>query len=477
MDKSPTQMLANFAADTTFSNLPKDAVHATKRLILDTVGCAIGGYGTEIGKKCIKLKRDLGGTPESTILVVGDRTSCTSASFVNAQLANALDADEIFINSAHFANCVVMPALAVAERVKATGRDLLLSVAVGFDVAARIGLSLDVYELTEDGHFYLSEFAGMSWATFAAAIAAGKLLGLDGDRLAHAIGIAGYSSPIPTVTRQGVYSRHRPMVKYAFYGVMAEAGVSAALLAQMGFTGDQRFLDGERGFWKLVGSKKCDWDAMTGELGKIWYISQTSYKPYPACRYINTSLDLFLKIMRDHRLSPEEVESVTVRFHGAGASYVHADELVMPDNEVDAQFSVPYLVAVAALGDKPGPSWQSPAKWKDPRVMEFARKVKVEVEPTAFEVIKAQLQKERRFKRTPASADVIARGQKFSAREDYPKGDPWTDESRMTDEELKEKFRNMSYQFLCKAHIEKAIDLIYNLEQVDSTSKLVSCLI
>ena len=477
MDKNYTETLADFATKVSFDDLPHEVCHATKRLILDTVGCAIGGYSTDIGKIVIDLKRELGGKPESTILVTGDKTSCTSAAFVNAELANALDADETFRWMSHHANCVVLPALAVAERVSASGRELITSVAVGFEVATRIGLALRSMYTIEgaEGKVHFSPVAGLSWAIFGSVIAAGKLLKLDKTKMAHGMGIAGYTAPISVAGKWSPLPSPKPMTKYAPYGSIAESGVTAALLAEKGFTGDCTVLDGDRGFWRMTGVNSCDWKTLTKHLGQSWAVTETSYKPYPCCRHIHIPLDLFYKIVKEHQLHPEEIDRVNVRVF-SGAIRQRMGEMVLVNNEVDAQFSIPYIFGVAALGLRPSPEWHSPGMRSDARVIQFAQKVNVEVDSSADEAMVQQLKRGAPIIRLPASVEVIAKGKTYRARAEYAKGDPSPAEFAMTDEELSEKFRNFSYRLLPSSHIEEAIDAILNLDSLDCIAQVMACL-
>ncbi len=475
MDKSYTQKMADFAADTVFEDLPEDAVYSAKRLILDTIGCAVGGYSSNMGKMVAEVKRGLGGKPESTIMGFRERTSCTSAAYVNAELAHALDADDTSLKG-HHANSVVMPALAVAEREGASGRQLITAVALGFDVAIRVAYSMSSSvrsSVKEPGRIEFAATAGFSWVVFGPAVSAGHLLHLDPDKMAHALGIAGYSASLPCAGKWGSPAP-RPMTKYAFYGPIAEAGVTAALLAEKGFEGDQTVLDGERGFWRMAGASSCNWDALTAGLGQRWFVKETSYKPYPCCRYIHGPLDMFFKIMRDNGLKPEELDEVSVGMLSIAKRQQFDDVTVL--NEIDAQFSIPYLFGVAALGIDPGPEWQNYVRWRDPRVLSFAEKVRVYVDPSADALYADQVKSGGERKKMHSAIEVRAKGKSFKAECDYARGDPWQPEYVMSDDDLKEKFRNLSYRILRPDNIEKAIETIYNLERVKDVGDLVACL-
>lgn len=473
MDKNYTQTIADFAAKTCFDDLPEDAVHAAKRLILDTVGCAIGGYSSNSGKIVAEVKKELGGRPESTIMGSGEKTSCTSAAYINAEMGNLMDADDTSLKG-HHATAAVMPALAVAERVGASGKELITAVTLGFDMALRVAYSMDAptrASPTDSKKIEFAPTAGFSWTVFGAAISAGSLLHLDGDQMSNTMGLAGYTTSLPIIGKWAPSLPPRPMTKYAFYGPISEGGVTAALLAQRGFKGDQTVLDGDRGFWKMAGATGCKWDALLEKLGTRWLIRETALKPYPCCRWIHGPLDMFYKIVGDNRLNPGDIEAVSVGLH-SNATYSHFGNATVL-NEIDAQFSIPYIFAIASLGIDPGPEWQTPARWQDPRVQAFSRKVTLYVDPEADAVYAGQVKDGGERKMMHSKIEVRAKGKIHRAQTNYAKGDPWDPDSVMTEQELKRKFRNFSYRSLRPDNIEKALEKFYDLENVEHIESLV----
>ena len=177
-----TRTLAQFAVEARTGDLSPGAVAATKRVALDTLGCAVGGRGVGSSEILTRVRISSGGIGEATVLVGGERLPLAAAAFLNAHYANALDAEETIRHSGHLAACAVPPALAAAEALSSTGGELLGAIAVGFDVAARIGLSLRHIDLLDDGTVEIAPVAGLSWAAFASTVAAGRLLGLDRAR-------------------------------------------------------------------------------------------------------------------------------------------------------------------------------------------------------------------------------------------------------------------------------------------------------
>jgi len=466
-----TACLAGFIRDTRFGDLPPEVVHDTRRIICDSIACAVGGTSLDAGKIVVEMAKALGGPPESSIMANGGKVSPASAAFANCYLGNVLDADETLLNSSHHAVCAVFPALAFAESLGLDGKELITAVAVGYDIGARIGLSFVGARVTDSGsiEFGRRHRAGHGWITFAAMAAAGKALNLDGRQLANAFGIAGFSSPIASNQRWGQLVAGKNMGKYAPYSFMGFNGVVAAQMAQKGFTADPAFLDGDLGYWKLMGAQEYEWQILLGDLGKKWWIPETSIKPFASGRFSHHSLSLFRNILRDQNLRAEEIENVVVKTFSRAASPWFSG-VSEPQTQIDMQFSIPLALAAAAYGLELTPDWQSQERLKDRRLSEFARRVRVETDPSAYKVMAEEIKKERRFRRIPTEVAVSARGRVYRARSDYAWGDPWTKETRMTDEQLKDKFRGFCSRLLRSDKIEGALEALYGLEKVKNVA-------
>ncbi len=217
-----TAKLAGWVSGTRFADLPPEAVHATKRLICDSIACALGARSLDSGNIVIELAGESGGGA-STVLGSSGRVAAATAAFANGYLGNALDADETLYNRGHHAVATVFPALALAEQAGADGRALITAVALGYDVAARVGNSLTFSTVPAGGSGPTSN-ASLGWISFASVTAAGRMLGLDPDQLAHAMGIAGWTSPLPCGLRWQQITSPKPMLKYTPYGFMQPAG-------------------------------------------------------------------------------------------------------------------------------------------------------------------------------------------------------------------------------------------------------------
>ncbi|MCG2621307.1 MmgE/PrpD family protein [Arthrobacter sp. I2-34] len=471
---SYTQTLARFAAATRFEDLPDAARRAGKLLIKDTLACAVAGHEVPSSTLINRVVGSYGGTPEATVLVTGQKLPAALAAHINSHLSNAIDADDTIHYKAHVAAGVVAPALAVAEREGSSSQDLLAAVILGYDVAGRIAMSLRSLVVNEQGELQFAQVSGYSSVVFGATVAAGRLLGLDPDQMRHAFGIAAASAPLPSSSQFG-RELPRPMTKYALYGALGEAGVTAALLAREGFTAEQSVLDGDRGFWRVVGSVDCNWEALTGRLGERWLVEEVTYKPYPACRFLNAAIDMFRDLRRRHNLDIEDIEGIEVGLHGAALSK-HMDNPVV-ETAVDAFFSLPYLLSAAAFCGEPGPNWHTEEARSNEAMKAFARKVKVGLEPRAAAAASEDLAKYGHNVRMPSSVSITAGGAVYSDSRNFAYGDPYSEDTRFTDADADRKFRTFCSGVLSGTRIDAALELLDALDSGVSVADLASQLV
>jgi 2-methylcitrate dehydratase PrpD len=434
---SLTQTLADFTVGTRFDDLPDSVVHETQRLLLDTIGCALGAVDTPSGKIALDYVSTIGGAPHASVIGSTQRSSATAAAYANARLANVLDADDTFPTSTHFGNATVFSALALAEMDKRSGRDLLCAIAVGFDVGARIGSWMGAPMQIENGKVIgWNELGGpAATITWAAIGASAHITRLDGKAANHAFGIGGSNSPQPTL-RKWAESVEQPMYKYADAGWCAEIGVSSALLARLGSTGFRDILDGENAFWKFYGSPGHDDQALLAGLGDDWQILNTTYKPWPCCRWIHHPLTAFAQLLARHSLHPDEITRVVVRANPFALTPIFREQT--PQDLLSAEFSHAHALAALAHDVPPGPRWYEAATMNDPRIAGFRQRVSVEPEPSSSNI--AEWMTGGQWRGVPGGVDIHARGTVFSATADHATGDPWTPATHFSDEQIRRKF-------------------------------------
>jgi len=278
------ETLANFVNRTAFGDLPEYVTHEMGRLTLDSIGCAIAGHSTDRGTIVADLARKLGGPAESSIIGTGDKVSCANAAFTNGELMNALDFDALSNLGRHDVPTVIAAILALAERIGASGKDLVAATALGLEISGRVKSAVLGMHAPgrEEGTMLWPAVNGYSSASLGAAAGAAKLLSLHEEQVANAIGIAGYMCP-PNTMRKWVDTTPVRMTKYGPPGWGAQAGVTAALLAEMGYVGDTDLFEGDFGFWRFTGKNKGEWNAqkVIEGLGTTWCCHEIIYKQYP----------------------------------------------------------------------------------------------------------------------------------------------------------------------------------------------------
>lgn len=429
------ETLADFVAEYAERALPDEVSDYAKLILLDTVLVGLAAVATERGRMAIGLAGRMAGGDEASVFGSAERTAVSAAAYANADLMNLLDADETFFNGAHFAAMGIAAALARAEHRHASGAELVRATALSFEVSARLNLGTSLMEYDGDS-FRFSQLSSHGYAALGAVAGYGVVSGFTAERYANAFGLATWLAP---TAKNGYMSRRRRFnsLKYAPNGQIAFAGVTAAMMAEAGYQGDMDSLDTKPGFFDAQGYLGGARDAITAGLGDKWWVTETSFKPYPACRYSNAALDALLHLQRREKLRPEEIERIEIRLSPAAYSICQFRE---PLREIPADhlapyhgaFNAPLQAAVALRGVPPGPRWFEPEVLADPDVRALAAKVTTAPDPELQaewqETIKSGTGE--KVRRTRGSLTVVARGREYVVESDYAMGDPWSERTR-----------------------------------------------
>jgi 2-methylcitrate dehydratase PrpD len=485
-----TEKIVDFAINTRFEDLPREVVDALNKMVLDSIGCALAGHVVDRGKLAVELVEEFGGYPRASI-IGAHRTSLASAAFANGELINALDYDYIGPLFPHVCPFVFPSCLAVAEDVHATGKEFILALALAHEIGGRIGLSLTPGKVLKNEPPYYEEWPRSSQAyTFFGGVAgAGKLLGLNANKMSNAFGIAGASAPVPAETKNSKNSGPKIMLKYnSWSGWASQLATVATLLANKGFTGDTTILDGEWGFWKIVAAPSFNVDILLGGLGETWHVADIGFKFYPTCVLNHLGLEGINRIMDQHGIKPEDIEEIVVK----------ADSfLLTPDRAgtyvrsfADVQFVNSYIFAIGAYyGRSPSPAWQMPAIYNNPKVKTLAGKVKVELHPRTDEFTMGNLKSGGWPHFSDTIVEITAKGRKFSTEVLPAEGTSKLFQFEATSprgnranprlkEDLIDKFRNnAAYSALSTGKIEHIIEMVENLEELDDINKLTKLLV
>lgn len=454
---SVTEALVDYAMETRFEDLPSDVIDRAKLCILDSIGCALGGFKTRIGSSIIAALGE-SNSKESTIIGHGGKVACKDAAFINSTLTNALDYDDD--NWVGHPSATTMPAtLATAELVGASGKEFLTSFVVGYEVATRIGRAI-----WPSRERYKKVWGVGTHQAFGAVSAACKLLGLSRFETLNAFGIAGAASPLPSAMKWGFKKRPLTWVKDSVAWATL-AGVTGALLARKGFVGCRDILDGETGFWMMAGSDRCDFEKIVKGLGQDYEILRGAFKPYSSCRFTHATLDAVRRILDEHDVKPHQIEEVLVR------SIADLTELLVdyePSEIVDAEFSLPYTVAMIILREPPGPNWFREDLLRNQTVLGLASKVRVETDQQAEELYHSPVPK------LVSTVTVTTRnGEQLEAFIQFARGEP---ENPLSRGELVEKFRRLGSFVLGNEEVDRLLRTTEDLEELRHIGELIRLL-
>ncbi|MEU6443106.1 MmgE/PrpD family protein [Streptomyces sp. NPDC047046] len=364
----PTEMatqLAEFAAGAKYENLPAPAVDGAKKSLLDTLGVILAASGTEpAARAAVDVVRDTGGHPQATVLGHGFQAPALMAAFANGAMAHCLNFDDQTPWGQHCGTSIVPAALAVAERQGGiTGQDLITSVAVGQDIFTRLRRHVGWRQ-----DWNLSSVIGV----LAATATAGRLLNLPPHRLAHAFSFGAIQSGGFMEMVSGPGSELGGM----YAGFSAKGGVLAAFLAQAGAKGTTTLFEGTNGFFATYFGGSYDRGKILENLGEEFYGATTLYKPWAAVGTAHSHIHATLHAMADHGLSSHDIQEIRVHVGDCHEGLcVPQEARRAPATLMDARFSLPFLVAMAAVhGDLRARDLTEEAL-KDRRVLDFARKV------------------------------------------------------------------------------------------------------
>jgi 2-methylcitrate dehydratase PrpD len=447
---------------TAFEDIPQETVEKQKDLLIDTIGVALGGAKAPGVKEVVDLLKGMGGKKEATILVDGGKLPAVHAAMANSLMAHSLDFDDMHEKAGIHANvCVVPAALAMAESIGGVdGRTLLTAIILGVDLICRMGLAIP---LSRGWH------ATTTFGIFGAAASSSKILGLNGEKMANAFGIAYCQS---SGNRQG--RLEGALTKRLQPALASKAGLFSSILASQGITGPKEILEGDWGILRLYGDpqysgeKEKTLQSLTRDLGKTFLGDQLSIKPFPSCKATHTSIDAVLNLLKQNRIRPEEVDGVDVSVSKGCYGTAGRPFKIRTNPQVDAQFSIPYTVATALLKGEVGLEDFTESAIRDPKRMEMAKRVKVSVDPNLEEPSTNVVNLESRV-------ILKAGGKTYSHRSSISKGHP---QRPMNREEILSKFESC-LRFgtsFPRARAKKIFTGLLNLEEVRDIRSIIRLL-
>lgn len=434
--------LVEFVTRTRFEDLPASVVAQTKLVLMDTLAAIFGGSQSPEVVNLARLATQSSSTRSSTIFGHAEPADPRWASLVNATAGTSTELDEGHAYAkGHPAIHTLPAALALGEELDSTGRDILLSIALGYEVAARVGQACN---LRQSAHPH------GTWGTLGAATAAAKLMPMDATGIRESIDIAS-SLTLATSFQTAIDGA---LVRNIYAGMSNQNGLLAAQLATCGFTGER---NGVVNVFGKVMSDRFDEKALTGELGERFEITRGYFKIHSCCRYNHATLDAMQLLREEEPFSAQEVKRIQVETY-ALAAQLHGTR---PATTLAARFSIPYAIAIALVRHSTAPTAFDQTALTDARIRALAEKVHVRENPE----FTAQTPAKR-----PACITIELNNGKTISKTVYSsRGDP---DQPFTREEMIAKYRALSAPIIGEQDSERALALIEQLETSPSIKPL-----
>jgi 2-methylcitrate dehydratase len=453
---SVLEALGELALSVRFEDLPAELVSDTKARILDTLGCAFGALSSDVGQAVRRMAADCGGAPQATLIGTGEKTSAPLAALVNGSLLRYLDSNDYYFSRdpAHPSGNLAA-ALAVSERERRSGRDLIAALVASYEI-----------------HLRLCDFAGepslwrRGWhhgtnAQFSTAAVATRLSGDDALRIAHAMAIAGSHQNTLAQLQSGAIS----MIKGTAEGWIAKAGVEAALLAHHGVTGPLALMEGKAG-WAETVAGAVDFEALCAPIDGRYRLTDTSIKPYPTVATAVAPVRAAIELHRAGLPPLDQIERMVVQLPAFALGTPSADAgRRYPAQVESAQHSFYYCPAIALIDGACGEAQFTTAAINSAQLRNLLAKVELREDPE-FTVL------------WPHSAGGAVElhlrdGKTLSHRCPYPPGHP---RLRLTDDELAAKFHEYTDPVLGRAGalvLRKAVLDLDDCEDINELTRLL----
>ena len=443
-----TQRLARYALDLNYRQIPTAVIERTKACILDTLAVSLYGSTKPWSQIVSEFVRDTGITGHSTVLGESWKAQAAQATLANGVMAHAFELDNVRQPGAgvHPGATAFLPAFAIAEEKKADGKALLTAFVAACEVMSRIGVAAG--NSLEKRGFHAPGLTG----TFGAAVAAGRLLGLNEREMVNALGIAGsYSGGLIEFSR----CQEGAMIKRLHLGKAAEGGVTAALLASRGFAGPESILEGKFGFCRTFSdSPKLSY--LTHRLGRTYESLNICIKRCACHINAHAPIEALQKLREQVGFNPEDIREIVV---GGIEKLLTHHAIYQPKDLMMAQYSIPFCVALSVYRDPTDPASFDDAKLKDKKILAMMRKVRLKVD---HEI-------EQRGWDRAARVTVRLGTKKHHALVIHFKGTP---KNPMSDLEVAEKARKLVRSMLSENQLGRLVETIHNLEKVDDASKI-----
>ena len=446
--------LSQYASSLEYSDISDNIIHESKKRIIDALGCGTGAFNAEPVKFSRKIAEKAKVEDGSTLLGTKRKTTPDMASFVNCIMVRYFDYNDTYLSRepAHPSDNIGA-CLSVANSEGANGKDLLLSVALAFEIQCRLCDAADIRHRGWDHVCY---------GLVSTALASGWLMDLKPEQMTQAVNLALNSH----ITMRQVRAGELSMWKGCSFANAGRNGVFSALLAREGMTGPSPIFEGEMGFFKQVsGPFQINTEDFGGKKGSF-KIGETYLKYFPAEIHSQSAIWASLEARKEID-DLNDIVSVEIASHEAGYTILGKDpEKWTPATKETADHSLPYIVIMALLEGKIDNSSYSLKKFKDPKTLDFLKKVTVVEDRDLTAMYPGAVANRVTVK--------LSSGKVISKQVNYHKGHP---KNPMSDHDVEKKFRTLTKRQLSENQAKRALNMLWTLERVNDVSKLFSALV
>ncbi|KXA99196.1 hypothetical protein AKJ40_03720 [candidate division MSBL1 archaeon SCGC-AAA259M10] len=452
-----SEKLTNFAKDTTFKDIPKEVREKVKLHLLDSLGIGIRGHNSTPVNAVFSAFSKLNTTDEGASVILGDRKfRAPTAAMINGTHIHSLDFDDTELEGCvHLSTCAVPSALSVGEENKASGKEIISAITVGYETMIRLGMAAP-WEFHDRG-MHATPFCGI----FASALIAGKLMELEKSEMVNALGICG---SMVTPSAQQFLVSGEP-IKCIHPGIASKLGILAAIFSREGLEGPDEIFEGSLGIYKVfLGENNYSLEKLTEGLNRKWKTLDISVKTYPSCHITHSYMDCTNRILKRQDLSPKDIKEIVCVVEKTPSKVVcePIEEKRKPKTGYGAKFSVPYCVSLVMHG-------------KGKRVKDFEdRKVQAEksVKDTASKV-RCDTRPEIEGGLPGWVIVETINGDKFEEKQKFPKGHP---KNPITEKEILEKFEKNTEKRFDKKERTNIVDKVKKLEKTEDINSLTKLL-
>ena len=435
-----THILARYAATAPVEEVPDAVRKEATRTLLNWVGCAVGGSQQGAPGRAVAALAPFAGPPQASLLGRRERLDAPHAALVNGISSHVLDYDDTHLKTIiHPAGPVASALLAWAEYRPVSGAEFMNALVLGCEIECRMGNA--VYP----EHYAMGWHITGSTGVFGAAAGIGRLLKLDEQHMAWALGLAA-SQPV------GLKVQFGSDTKSFHPGRAAQNGMISALLAQQGYTASEVAIEGFDG-WGQALSTRHDWSQVTEGLGRRYELALNTYKPFACGIVSHPAIDAAIQLRNTDALRPEDIQAIDLRAHPLVLNLMGKAD---PHTGLEGKFSIYHAVAVAMVTGRAGEQAFTDRAVNDPVVVAVREKVTVTTDPA--------------IKKDQADMTVtLTDGRKLHKFIEHAVG---SQDQPMSDAQLEDKFRGLAEETLSPDRTQRLLDLCWNVWRLDDVGEI-----